>query len=45
MSEWFGINQTGILVPGYPIKGTTFDDLMKLQLKDIRSTGTPTKPK
>jgi filamentous hemagglutinin len=44
-SEWHGTNQTGAAVPG--MKGTTFDDLAKAQLRNnkLPPTGSPDMPK
>ena len=45
-SQWHGVDQTGVPVPGGS-GGTTFDDLAKDQIRRNRlpTTGTPTPPK
>lgn len=44
-SEWVGTNQTGVPVPG--MKGTTFDDLARAQLRNSKlpPTGSPDMPR
>ncbi len=45
-SEWYGVNQTGVQVPGMPT-GTTFNDLAAAQLarNKLSPTGTSTVPR